>query len=60
MREAVRLGDRVVLLTSSPGQVKLDRSIDLARPRKIDSAGVAELAAELTDALREEVASHVR
>ncbi|MFZ0324359.1 MAG: ABC transporter ATP-binding protein [Actinomycetes bacterium] len=59
MREAVRLGDRVVLMTSRPGRVKLDRPIDLARPRKMDSADVAEHAAELTDALIEEVSQHV-
>ena len=59
MREAVRLGDRIVLMTSSPGRVRLDRPIDLPRPRKIDSAGEAELAGELTHALKDEVASHV-
>lgn len=60
MREAVRLADRVVLMSSSPGRVKLDQSITLQRPRRIDSAEVAELASELTEALREEVAAHVR
>ena len=60
MREAVRLADRVVLMSSSPGRVKLDQSISLQRPRRIDSAEVAELASELTEALREEVAAHVR
>jgi len=59
MREAVRLGDRVVLLSSRPGRVKRDTRIDLARPRKMDSAEVATHAAELTDALSEEVAAHV-
>jgi NitT/TauT family transport system ATP-binding protein len=59
MREAVRLADRVVLMTSSPGRVKLDERITIPRPRRIDSADVAELASELTEALREEVAAHV-
>ena len=59
MREAVRLADRVVLMTSSPGRVKLDEQISIPRPRRIDSAEVAELASELTEALREEVAAHV-
>ena len=59
MREAVRLADRVVLMTSSPGRVKLDERITIPRPRRIDSAEVAELASELTEALREEVAAHV-
>ena len=60
MREAVRLADRVVLMSSSPGRVKLDQRISIPRPRRIDSAEVAELASELTEALREEVAAHVR
>jgi NitT/TauT family transport system ATP-binding protein len=60
MREAVRLGDRVVLMASTPGRVKLERHVDLPRPRVIDSAGVAELAGALTDELRAEVARHVR
>lgn len=60
MREAVRLGDRVVLMASSPGRVKLERRVDLPRPRVIDSADVAELAGTLTDELRAEVARHVR
>jgi NitT/TauT family transport system ATP-binding protein len=60
MREAVRLADRVVLMSSSPGRVKLDQRITIPRPRRIDSAEVAELASELTEALREEVAAHVR
>jgi NitT/TauT family transport system ATP-binding protein len=60
MREAVRLADRVVLMSSSPGRVKLDQQITVPRPRRIDSAEVAELASDLTEALREEVAAHVR
>ena len=59
MREAVRLGDRVVLLSSRPGRVKRDTGIDLPRPRKMDSPEVATHAAELTDALSEEVSAHV-
>ena len=59
MREAVRLGDRVVLLSSRPGRVKRDTTIDLPRPRKMDSAEVATHAAELTAALSDEVAAHV-
>jgi NitT/TauT family transport system ATP-binding protein len=60
MREAVRLGDRVVLMSSSPGRIKLEERIDLPRPRVIDSSETAAYAATLTEALREEVAAHVR
>jgi NitT/TauT family transport system ATP-binding protein len=58
VREAVRLGDRVVLLTSRPGRIAEEYPIDIHRPRRIDSAEVAGLAAEITDRLREEVRRH--
>jgi NitT/TauT family transport system ATP-binding protein len=58
VREAVRLGDRVVLLTSRPGRVAEEYLVDAPRPRRIDSAQVAELAASITDRLREEVRRH--
>jgi NitT/TauT family transport system ATP-binding protein len=58
VREAVRLGDQVVLLSSRPGRVLNTYDVGLERPRRIDSAPVAELAAEITDTLREEVARH--
>jgi NitT/TauT family transport system ATP-binding protein len=58
VREAVRLGDRVVLLTSRPGRVAEEYRVDTARPRRIDSTQVAELAASITDRLREEVRRH--
>jgi NitT/TauT family transport system ATP-binding protein len=58
VREAVRLGDRVVLLSSRPGRVIADNQVHIARPRRIDSAAVAELAGTITDRLREEVSRH--
>jgi NitT/TauT family transport system ATP-binding protein len=58
VREAVRLGDRVVLLSSRPGRVIDQFVITQPRPRRIDSASVAELAATITDRLRDEVARH--
>jgi NitT/TauT family transport system ATP-binding protein len=58
VREAVRLGDRVVLLTSRPGRVAHEYAVDAPRPRRIDSTSVAELAASITDRLREEVRRH--
>jgi len=58
VREAVRLGDRVVLLSSRPGRVLAEFDVDHPRPRRIDSAEVAELSAGITDRLREEVARH--
>jgi NitT/TauT family transport system ATP-binding protein len=58
VREAVRLGDRVVLLSSRPGQVIAEYKVPIERPRRIDSAPVAELAGTITDRLREEVSRH--
>jgi NitT/TauT family transport system ATP-binding protein len=59
VREAIRLGDRVVLMGSGPGHVVREQVVPLARPRQIDSADVAERAAALTATLREEVSRHV-
>jgi NitT/TauT family transport system ATP-binding protein len=58
VREAVRLGDRVVLLTSRPGRIAEEYEVGIPRPRRIDSPEVAELAAEITDRLRAEVRRH--
>ena len=58
VREAVRLGNRVVLLTSRPGRVAATFDVELPRPRRIESADVAGIAAGITDRLREEVRRH--
>ena len=58
VREAVRLGDRVVLLSSRPGRVIAEFPVTTPRPRRIDSTEVATLAATITDQLREEVRRH--
>lgn len=58
VREAVRLGDRVVLLSSRPGRVIEDFPVTSPRPRRIDSPEVSGQAADITDKLRAEVARH--
>jgi len=58
VREAVRLGDRVVLLSSRPGRVVDETVVDVPRPRRIESHSVADRAAALTTRLREEVSRH--
>ena len=51
MREAVRLGDRVVLMAY--GKVVHEQIVDLPHPRVMDSAAVAERAGDLTKRLHE-------
>ena len=58
VREAARLADRVVLLSSRPGRVVEEFQVDIERPRRIDSPEVSGLAAKITDSLREEVRRH--
>jgi NitT/TauT family transport system ATP-binding protein len=58
VREAARLGDRIVLLSSRPGRVVWERPVDVPRPRRIDSPEVSAIAAEVTDRLRAEVRRH--
>jgi NitT/TauT family transport system ATP-binding protein len=55
VREAIRLGDRVVLLTFRPGRVKQEFSVDLPRPRHLEDVDVARAAREVLDSLREEI-----
>lgn len=58
VREAVRLGDRVIVLSSRPGKIVADFPVDIERPRRIDSAQVNQLAAPITERLRQEVRRH--
>ncbi len=55
VREAVRLGDRVALLTFRPGRVKREFAIDLPRPRVLEDASVARSARAILGELREEI-----
>jgi NitT/TauT family transport system ATP-binding protein len=56
VREAIRLGDCVVLMASRPGRVAAVYNVTIPRPRRIDSPEVATMAATITDQLREVVA----
>jgi len=58
VREAIRLGQRVLLLSSKPGRVIREWGIDLSQPRNIDDPAVATLAAEITTELRKEISRH--
>src|SRR2546423_12723212 len=47
-REAVRLGDRVLVFTSRPGRIAYEFKIDLPRPRSLDSPELAGVAGRIT------------
>jgi sulfonate transport system ATP-binding protein len=58
VREAVRLGDRVVLLSSRPGRIKAEFRVDIEHPRRTESPAVGALAGSIIDELRREVRTH--
>ncbi len=55
VREAVRLGDRVAVLTFRPGRLKREYLIDLSRPRHLEDTAVAGTARDILGDLREEI-----
>ena len=54
-REAVRLGDRVLVFTSRPGRVAHEVRVDLPRPRHLDWPELATIAGRITDRLKQEM-----
>ena len=55
VREAVRLGDRVLLLTFRPGRIKNAFFIELPRPRHMEDPELALVSRKLLAQLREEI-----
>jgi len=55
VREAARLGQRVLLMSSRPGRIRNEWRIDDNGPRRIESPEVSRLSIEITDHLREEI-----
>ena len=60
VREAVRLGDRVLVFTARPGRIKKEFLIKLPRPRDINSPGVMTYAQQIQHELREEIEKVLR
>jgi len=58
VREAVKLGQRILLLSSRPGRVIETWDVDIPGPRVLESPPVAALSAEITDRLRREIGRH--
>jgi NitT/TauT family transport system ATP-binding protein len=59
VREAVCLGDRVILFSPHPGRIREEFSIPLPRPRDINSVELARYATEITRVLKGYVQSEV-
>ncbi|MET9610548.1 ABC transporter ATP-binding protein [Streptomyces sp. NPDC006512] len=60
VREAVRLAQRVVLLSSRPGRVAKEWTVDIPQPRRTEDTDVADLSLEITEHLRGEIRRHGR
>jgi NitT/TauT family transport system ATP-binding protein len=60
VREAARLGDRILLLSSRPGRVAAEFAVASTRPRRIEAPDISAIAGEVTTRLREEVRRHAR
>ncbi|HEU5222547.1 MAG TPA: ABC transporter ATP-binding protein [Candidatus Lumbricidophila sp.] len=55
VREAARLGERVVLMSSRPGRIAGEWRLDASGPRRIESPEVSAVAIEITERLRKEI-----
>lgn len=53
VREAVVLADRIVMMSARPGRITGIYEDNLPHPRRIDDVDVAQLAREISDAMRE-------
>ncbi|MFJ2582864.1 ABC transporter ATP-binding protein [Kitasatospora aureofaciens] len=60
VEEAVRLGGRVVLLSSRPGRIAQEWTVDIPRPRRAEEPAVSSLVHEITGRLGEEIRRHAR
>src|SRR5258706_1931047 len=60
VREAVRLGDRVVVMSYRPGRIKAEFPIYLDRPRHLENVEVARATKQVLEQLREEIDKSAR
>jgi NitT/TauT family transport system ATP-binding protein len=58
VREAARLGQRVILLSSRPGRIAREWQVEIPQPRRIEDAEVTELTREITAELHKEISRH--
>jgi len=59
VREAVCLGDRVILFSPNPGRIREEFAIPLLRPRDINSVDLARYSTEITRVLKGYVQAEV-
>src|SRR5256885_484104 len=55
VREAVALGDRVIVFAPRPGRIMREFHVDLPRPRSLEDHGLVDMAAEILGVLRQEL-----
>jgi len=55
VREAVCLGERVIVLSSAPAQIKASFAVNLKRPRQIEDHGLMEIVRQVLSELRFEI-----
>ncbi len=60
VREAIVLGDRVVVFSTRPGKIKRMFTIHLPRPRQIESYAVVDLAREIMKELKDDLPTSER
>jgi NitT/TauT family transport system ATP-binding protein len=60
VQEAVRLGDRVVIMATRPGKIKRDLGVRVARPRDANDRDVASLAGVVERELKIEIEKIIR
>ncbi len=60
VREAVRLGDRVVVMTFRPGRIKCQFEITLPRPRWLEDPSLTLVARGVLDQLKDEIDKAVK
>src|SRR5437588_824841 len=58
VREAVALGDRVLVFSPRPGRIVREFRVNLPRPRMLEDHTVVDLTAEIMSVLRSELRTH--
>jgi NitT/TauT family transport system ATP-binding protein len=60
VREAVALGDRVLVFSPRPGRIVREFAIDLPRPRSLEDHHLVDVAADIVQVLKDAMGDHER